>query len=163
MSTLFRKTKDIQCGWISSRLWYLHHKCTGLCLSHIQPRAPYDFYHPYDFLPVKAEWSARIKFYVSAVLVVTSGYRPHVAWHLWFGRIICSTPRVPYAIPVRESSMLFICYGMAPLQTAKGIDTTRICKNPAQASYLVAQGSVRTGPVRAPHGLITISKPVRGS
>ena len=24
-----------------------------LCLSHIQPRAPYDFYHPYDFLPVR--------------------------------------------------------------------------------------------------------------
>ena len=22
-------------------------------LSHIQPRAPYDFYHPYDFLPVR--------------------------------------------------------------------------------------------------------------
>ena len=26
--------------------------CT-LCLSHIQPRAPYDFYHPSDFLPVR--------------------------------------------------------------------------------------------------------------
>ena len=25
----------------------------SLCLSHIQPRAPYDFYHPYDFLPVR--------------------------------------------------------------------------------------------------------------
>ena len=24
-----------------------------LCLSHIQPRAPYDFHHPYDFLPVR--------------------------------------------------------------------------------------------------------------
>ena len=26
-------------------------KC--LCLSHIKPRVPYDFWHPYDFLPVK--------------------------------------------------------------------------------------------------------------
>ena len=25
----------------------------ALCLSHIQPRPPYDFYHPYDFLPVR--------------------------------------------------------------------------------------------------------------
>ena len=24
-----------------------------LCFSHIQPRTPYDFYHPYDFLPVR--------------------------------------------------------------------------------------------------------------
>ena len=25
----------------------------ALCLSHIQPRAPYDFYNPYDLLPVR--------------------------------------------------------------------------------------------------------------
>ena len=31
----------------------------ALCLSHIQPRAPCDFYHPYDFFARKAEWSAR--------------------------------------------------------------------------------------------------------
>ena len=29
-----------------------------LCLSHIQPRAPYDFYHPYDFLPARLSEAA---------------------------------------------------------------------------------------------------------
>ena len=36
------------CYWYCSTLeWCL------LCPSHIQPRAPCDFYHPYDFLPVR--------------------------------------------------------------------------------------------------------------
>ena len=31
-----------------------HHQWLLLCLSHIQPRAPYDFYHPYDcFYPIQ--------------------------------------------------------------------------------------------------------------
>ena len=41
----------------------------------------------------------------------------------------------------------------APLRTRKGIDTTRIGKNPARASYFAVRG--RTGPVRGPHGLFT--------
>ena len=31
----------------------MHTICDWLCLRHIQPRAPYDFYHPFDFLPVR--------------------------------------------------------------------------------------------------------------
>ena len=46
----------------------------------------------------------------------------------------------------------------APLRTRKEIDTTRMGKNPARASFL----AVRMGPARAVHGLFTISKPVRG-
>ena len=30
-----------------------NHCCSNLCLSHIQPRALYDFYHLYDFLSVR--------------------------------------------------------------------------------------------------------------
>ena len=30
----------------------------SLCLSHIQPRAPYDFYHPYNFLSVRSNEAA---------------------------------------------------------------------------------------------------------
>ena len=55
--------------------------------------------------------------------------------------------------PVRESSMFFISYGTrtgpvrdlqgchtAPLRTHKGIDTSRIGKNPARASYFAVWG-----------------------
>ena len=97
-----------------------------LCLSHIQPRAPYDFYHPYDFLPVlsqshpttgpvrfsspvwflarKAEWSARGNF--TSVLFPWSHQATGpvrldtAAYLLWFGWIIRRTPRVPRAMPV---------------------------------------------------------------
>ena len=54
--------------------------CSALCLSHIQPRTPYDFYHPYDFLPVRPS-EAPVGIYVGAVLVLTSGYGPRTAWH----------------------------------------------------------------------------------
>ena len=39
----------------SSNCFGLRVTCKGFpwCLSHIQPRAPYDFYHPYDLLPVR--------------------------------------------------------------------------------------------------------------
>ena len=33
-----------------TRAWSIN---PALCLSHIQPRAPYEFYHPYDFLTVR--------------------------------------------------------------------------------------------------------------
>ena len=51
-----------------------------------------------------------------------------------------------------------------PLRTRKWIDTSRIGKNPARASYLAEQGPYGplTTPARAVHGLFTISKPVRG-
>ena len=43
-----------------------------------------------------------------------------------------------------------------PLRTRKGIDTTIIARNPARHRIWLY------GPVRAVHGLFTISKPVRG-
>ena len=51
-----------------------------LCLSHIQPRAPYDF-SPVRFLARKTEWSARRNFTSVLVLVVTLGYEPRTIWH----------------------------------------------------------------------------------
>ena len=84
--------------------------------------------------------------------------------------------RGPYGhrtVPARKSSMFFISYGVragparvpyGSLRTRKGIDTTRIGKTPARASYLAVQGPFRslTGPAGAVRGLFTISKPVRG-
>ena len=47
--------------------------------------------------------------------------------------------------------------------TYKGIDTTRICKNPTRASYVAVWGpyGTLTVPARAAPGLLTISKPIR--
>ena len=142
------------------------HDC--LCLSHIQPRAPYDFYHPYDFLPVRPSEAP-----VGILRLDTAVYS-------WFGWIIRMTPPVPRAVPVRasygpvrESSMFFISYWTrtgpvrdpqgcrtAPLKTHKGIDTTRIGKNPARASYFAVRRPCgpRTVPTRTVHGLFKISR-----
>ena len=79
--------------------------------------------------------------------------------HLWFGRIILRTPWVPRAGIVRAPHGNLQCFSYpsgpvrdpqgcrtAALRTRKGIDTTRIGKTPARASYLAA---------RAPQGLFT--------
>ena len=95
--------------------------------------------------------------------MVTSGCGPRTACRIciltiWLNNSQDSTgtPCGHRTGPARESSMFFISYGTrtgpvrdpqgcrtAPLWTCKGIDTTIIGKNPAQASYLA---------VRAPHG-----------
>ena len=65
---------------------------------------PVRFLSPVWFLACKAEWSARRNF--TSVLFswsqqATGRIRLHTTVvHLWFGRIICRTPRVPRAIPV---------------------------------------------------------------
>ena len=60
-----------------------------LCLSHIQPWAPYDFYHPCDFLSVRLSEAA------VGILCRCCSHRHNrlrTAWHvysfLWFGWII---------------------------------------------------------------------------
>ena len=62
--------------------------------------------------------------------------------------------------PVRDPQG---CY-TATLRTRKGIDTTRIGKTRAQASYLAVRGPYRPlmGTAGAVYGLFTIPKPVRG-
>ena len=141
---------------------------------------PVRFLSPVRFLARKAEWSARRNF--TSVLFswshqATGPVRLDTAVHLWFGRMIRRTPRVPRTGPARESSMFFISYGArtgpvmdpqgcraTPLWTRKGIDTTKIDKNLARASYLAVQGPY--GPLMVPartvHGLFRISKPVQG-
>ena len=88
---------------------------------------------------------------------------PYGLTHLWFGWIICRTPWLPCAVPVRAScghrKGIFNVFSYptgpvrdpqgcrtAPLRTRKGIDTTIICKNPARASHLA---------VGAPYGPLT--------
>ena len=79
--------------------------------------------------------------------------------------------------PAWESQMFFISYGIrtvpmqdlqgwrkAPLPACKRIDTTRICKNPAWASYVVVRGQYGppVGSAQVVHRVFMISKPVRG-
>ena len=133
------------------------------CLSHIQPGAPYDFYHPYDFLPVRPSdvpvgilrWCCsrghiRLQPPYGLTRLYTYGLVEWFAGHHGY------PVRYPYghrAGPARESSMFFISYGTRtgpvrdpqgrrtpPLRTRKGIDTARIYKKPARASYLAVRG-----------------------
>ena len=80
-------------------------KCES-CLSHIQPRAPYDFYHPYDFLPVRpseAPVGILRRFCSRGHIRLRAPYGFRTAVHLWFGRMIRRNPWVPHAVPVRAS------------------------------------------------------------
>ena len=149
---------------------------------------PRTVFSPVRFLARKAEWRARRNF--TSMLFswshqATTPVRLDTAIHLWFGWMIRRTPRVSRAMPVRtswgparESSMFFISYGThtgpvrdpqgrrrtTSLRTRKGIDTARIDKNPARASYLAVWGPYGplTVPARAVHGLFRISKSIRG-
>ena len=128
---------------------------------------PARFLSPVRFLARKAEWHARRNF--TSVLFswshqATAPVRLDTAVHFWFGWMIRRTPWVPRAMPVRASygprkgifhvfHILRDPYGpvrdpqgrrMTPFRTRKVIDTARIDKNPARASYLA---------VRSPHGL----------
>ena len=103
--------------------------------------------------------------------VVTSGYGParlDTAVYLWFGWIIRRTPRVPRRMPVRASygqrMGIFNVFHILrdPCVTCKGAGGrlyghVRELTQPELAK--IPHG--RTGPVRGPHGLFTISKPVR--
>ena len=133
------------------------------CLSHIQPRAPYDFYPPYDFLPVRPSEApvgilrrccSRGHISLRAPYDLTRVYTCGLVE--WFSGLHGYPVRGPNGHrtgPARKSSMLFISYGTrtgpvrdpqgcrtAVLRTRKGIDTTRIDKTPARASYLAPQG-----------------------
>ena len=156
-----------------------------LCLSHIQPRAPYDFYHPYDFLPVRPSEApvgflrrccSRGHIRLRAPYGLTRLYTYGLVE--WFARLHGCPVRCPYGHrtgPARESSMFFISYGTrtgpvrdpqgcrtAPLRTRKGIGTTKIDKNPARASYLAVRGPYgpRSGCSRAVWDLKTRTGPV---
>ena len=137
------------------------------CLSHIQPRAPYDFYHPYDFLPVRPS-DASLEFDVGAVLVVTSGYGPRTVWH-GCTLMVWSNDSQDFtgtrAMPVRTSFgprkgifNVFISYGtrMVPVRDPQGRRTTplRTRKELIQPELTKSYLAVR-GPLRTPHGLFT--------
>ena len=116
--------------------------------------------------------------------MVASGYGPRTAWHgctliVWSNNSQDSTGIPSHARTgiVRALHGHLQCFSYrtgpvwdtqgcrtTPLRTRKWIDTSRIGKNPARASYLAEQGPYGplTTPARAVHGLFTISKPVRG-
>ena len=88
-----------------------------LCLSHIQPRPPYDFYHPYDFLPIRSiEAPVGILHRCCSRGHISNG--PRTVWHgcaltVWSNNSQNCTgiPCGHRTSPVRESSMFFISYG----------------------------------------------------
>ena len=125
-----------------------------------QTTSPYDFHHPYDFLPVRLSEASVGILRIGAVPVVTSGYGPRTAWHgcilmVWLNNsqdsmgtrcdVHTGIVRGPHGNlqcfsyptgPVRDPQG----YRTAHLRTRKGIDTTIIGKNPARASYLAVRG-----------------------
>ena len=140
-------------------------------------KGPVRFLTPLRFLVRKAEWSARRNF--MPVLFSWSHQATGPIWldttvDLWFDRIINRTPPGPCTMPVRAScgprtrffNIFHIirdpygsCAGparvpyMAHLHTLKEIDTTRICKNPARASFVPHRAHM--GPLRSPNRLFT--------
>ena len=131
------------------------------------------FLTPIRFLARKAEWSARRNF--TPVLLswshqATGPYGLTRLYTLMFWSNNYHDPHGPRAVPVRESQMFFISYGIhtgplrdpqgcrtAPLRARKGIDTTIICKNPARESYVAVLGLA--GPVRIVHGCLSSHNP----
>ena len=131
------------------------------CLSHIQPRTPYDFYHPYDFLPVRPS-EAPVGFLRRCCS--RSHIRLRAPYGLtrlspnglveWFAGLHGYPVRCPYGPRKGIFNVFHILrdpYGPVRdpqgcrttlLRTRKGIDTTKIDKIPTRA-YLA---------VRAPYG-----------
>ena len=94
---------SITTEWRSNRYWQSWNQL--MPQSH-PTTGPVRFLSPVRFLAHKAEWSARRNF--TSVLFswshqATGPVRLDTAVHLWFGRMIRRTPRVPRAMPVRAS------------------------------------------------------------
>ena len=141
---------------------------------------PVRFLSPVRFLARKAEWSTRRNF--TSVLFLwshqaTGPVRLDMASYLWFGGIIRMTPRVPRAVPVRASygprTGIFNVFHILrdpcgtrkgavrrPYRHARELTQPELAKIP-HGRPILPYGA-RTGPVRVPHGLFEILKPVRG-
>ena len=124
---------------------------------------PVRFLSPIRFLACKAERSAHRNFtpvMFSWSHQATGPIWPGTVVHLWFDPIIHRTPYRPCAMPARAlygprtGISNFFSYPTGairgpcwtpkgartvPLRTRKGIDTTRICKISARASYVAIQ------------------------
>ena len=143
---------------------------------------PIRFLAPVRFLARKAKWSACRNFTLVLFSWSHQATGPvRQAWHgcsltVWLNNSQDSTwtPCDAHAGSARESPMFFISYrthmgpvqdlqGVPCVQTCKAINTIKICKNPARASYVAVRGPY--GPLMVPaqavHGLFKISKPVR--
>ena len=134
---------------------------------------PVWFLSPVRFIIRKAEWSARRNF--TSVLFswshqATVPVRLDKAVYLWFGWIIRMTPRVPRAMPVRESCgprtgifnvfhILRDPYGARAWPTRVPYGHARELTQPELAKFphgrRILPHGARTGPLRSPHGLFT--------
>ena len=147
-----------------------------LCLSHIQPRASYDFYHPYDFLPVRSSeapvgiirWCcSRGHIRLRAPFGLTRLYTYGLVE--WFAGLHGYPVQCPYGHrmgPARESSMFFISY--RPIWGSCGTRKGAI-RHPHRHVRELIQPELtkiphgcriwpygaRTGPLRSPHRLFT--------
>ena len=107
----------MQAGELIKAEWRKTYASVSLCLSHIQPRAPYDFYHPYDFLPVRPS-EAPVGILRWCCSHGHIRLRPRTVRHgcilmVWLNNSQDSTG-TPYDARTgiaRESSMFFISYG----------------------------------------------------
>ena len=128
---------------------------SALCLSHIQPQAPCEFYHPYDFLPVRPS-EAPVGILRRAPYGLT---RLHTYGLVEFAGLHGYPVRCPYGHrtgPARESSKIFISYGARawPARVPYGAltDTQGNWHNHNWQKSRTGVVFGRTGPVRAPHG-----------
>ena len=119
-------------------LWKAQNGHISLWLSHIQPRVPYDLYHPYDFLPVRPceapvgilRRCCHIRLRAPYGLTWLYTYHGLVEWFAGLHGYPVRCPCGHRTGPARESAMFLISYGtrmglvrdpqvcrMAPLRT----------------------------------------------
>ena len=139
-----------------------------LCLSHIQPRAPYDFYHPYDFLLGRPS-EAPLGILRRCCSRVHIRLRARTIWRGCTLMVWSNNSQDSMGTRTKIFNFFHILrdpYGAragtqgcrtAALRKRKGIDTTRIGKTPTRAPYLAVRGPYGslTGPLRVPQGLFT--------
>ena len=142
------------------------------CLSHMQPRVPYDFYQPYDFLPVRpSDSEAAVEIFCRCCS------RGHIRLRAPYGLtrlytyglvekfaglhgypVLC--PFGHRTGPARESSMFFISYGTRtgarawPARVPYGAltDTQENWHNQNWQKSRTGVVFGRTGPARSPYG-----------
>ena len=140
-----------------------------MLISHIQPRAPYDFYHPYDFLPVRLSDAPvgilrRCCSLCHIRLRAPYGLTRLYTYALveWFAGLHGYPLRCPYGPRKGIFNVFHILRGPCgtrkgavrhPYGHVKGLIQHELTKIP-HGRRIWPYGA-RTGPLRSPHGLFT--------
>ena len=159
-------------AWFGGRLYQLQLLFYASVTSSHRPRT---FFITHT---ISCPWGARRNF--MSVLFSWSHQAMGSVWldtavHLWIGRIICRTPRVPRAMPIRASygphTGIFNVFHMGPWGTCKGAvrhpygqvrELTKLELAKIRHGRLIWPYGTPMVPAQAVHGLFTISKRVRG-